>query len=65
MERDQTERRKGLMDSLLVKTIVAVLIVLAMVLVSGLIALSNDSDGVSPTDKDMSWLVPAIVGTVS
>lgn len=53
------------MDNLLVKTIVAVLIVLAMVLVSGLIALSNESDGVSPTDKDMSWLVPAIIGTVS
>lgn len=58
-------RQGSLKDSLIFKVIMAVLIVLALVAVSGLIALSNGSDGISPTDKDTSWLVPVIVGTAS
>lgn len=53
------------MNSFLAKVIMALLIVIALVAVSGLIAFSNGSDGISPTDKDTSWLVPVIVGTVS
>lgn len=58
----EPKRRNGLMDNFLAKVIMAVLIVIAMVLVSGFI--SSTSGGGNQTDKDMTW-IPAILGTVS